>query len=69
MMSDLDGRTTLQHLKANPKTQLIPVILATAKVQSSDQDSFTELEVAAIVAKLFRPLNLPELISAALGWS
>jgi CheY-like chemotaxis protein len=68
MMPDMDGRTTLQQLKSNPDTQPIPVILVTAKAQSSTQESFTGLDVAAIFAKPFRPLKLAEQISEALGW-
>ncbi|MFN6562166.1 MAG: response regulator [Nostoc sp. ChiSLP01] len=68
MMPDMDGRATLQQLKANPVTQSIPVILLTAKVQDSDRDSFTGLDVAAIFAKPFRPLKLAGQISEALGW-
>ena len=68
MMPDMDGRATLQRLKENPETQAIPVILVTAKVQSSDQENFASLDVAAIVAKPFRPLQLAEQISNALGW-
>jgi CheY-like chemotaxis protein len=69
MMPDMDGRVTLQHLKANQSTQTIPVILVTAKVQTSDQDSFADLDVAAVFAKPFRPLKLAEQISEALGWN
>ncbi len=68
MMPDMDGRATLQQLKANPVTQSIPVILLTAKVQDSDRDSFTGLDVAAVFAKPFRPLKLATQISEALGW-
>ncbi|ARV59562.1 two-component system response regulator [Nostocales cyanobacterium HT-58-2] len=68
MMPDMDGRATLQQLKANPVTKLIPVILLTAKVQESDQKSFTELDVAAVFAKPFRPLKLAVQISQTLGW-
>ncbi|UBF28277.1 response regulator [Kovacikia minuta CCNUW1] len=69
MMPDMDGRSTLQKLKADPATQQIPVILVTAKVQQSDQDSFADLDIAAIFAKPFRPLKLAEQISEALGWN
>lgn len=69
MMPDMDGRATLQQLKANPVTNSIPVILLTAKVQESDQESFTGLDVAAVFAKPFRPLKLATQISEALGWS
>lgn len=69
MMPEMDGRLTLQKLKANPETQPIPVILVTAKVQASDQTSFAELEVAAVLAKPFRPLTLADQIRDALGWA
>lgn len=69
MMPDMDGRATLQHLKTNPATQQIPVILVTAKVQQADRESFARLEVAAVFAKPFRPLELAEQICEALDWS
>ncbi|MBG1241921.1 response regulator [Nostoc sp. UIC 10607] len=67
MMPDMDGRATLQQLKANPATKKIPVILLTAKFQQSDRERFTDLDVAAIFAKPFRPLKLAEQISEILG--
>ena len=66
MMPDMDGRATLQQLKANPTTKQIPVILLTAKFQLSDRESFTNLDVAAIFAKPFRPLKLAQQISEVL---
>ncbi|GAB4381401.1 MAG: response regulator [Elainellaceae cyanobacterium] len=69
MMPDMDGRMTLQQLKANPATQTIPVILVTAKAQTPDQSSFADLDLAAVFAKPFRPLQLADQISEALGWS
>lgn len=63
MMPDMDGRMTLQHLKLNPQTQTIPVILVTAKEQNSEN-----LEIAAMISKPFRPLKLAEQIKEALGW-
>jgi CheY-like chemotaxis protein len=67
MMPDMDGRTTLQHLKSNPQTQTIPVILVTAKEQHSVENS-ENLEIAAMISKPFRPLKLAEQIKEALGW-
>ncbi|MBH8561763.1 response regulator [Nostoc sp. CENA67] len=67
MMPNMDGRETLQQLKANPATKKIPVILLTAKFQQSDRESFTGLDVAAIFAKPFRPLKLGEQISEVLN--
>lgn len=69
MMPDMDGRTTLQHLKNNPVTEPIPVIFVTAKAQSAEQTGFAELAVAAVFAKPFRPLKLAAQISQALGWN
>lgn len=69
MMPDMDGRMTLQRLKADPATQAIPVILVTAKAQPSDQASFAELDIADLFAKPFRPLQLADQISQTLGWS
>lgn len=67
MMPGMDGRTTLQQLKANPATHQIPVILMTAKNQATVQTSCTGLEVAAILTKPLRPLMLPDQILKVLG--
>ncbi len=69
MMPDMDGRATLELLKNHPTVSEIPVILVTAKVQQSDQASFADLQVAAVFAKPFRPLQLAEQISKVLGWN
>ncbi len=68
MMPDMDGRATLQHLKQQPSTQSIPVILMTAKTQASEQPSFQDLDVAAVFAKPFRPLTLAQQIIDTLNW-
>jgi CheY-like chemotaxis protein len=65
MMPDMDGYTTLQQLKANPVTQTIPVILATAKAQHSG--NLDAPGAAAIFAKPYRPLKLADQINAALA--
>lgn len=66
MMPDMDGCATLQHLKENPATRQIPVILGTAKVHASDQECFAKLEALAVFTKPFRPLKLAEEITAVL---
>lgn len=68
MMPAMDGPTTFQHLRANSSTAHIPVLLLTAKVQSSDQRRFASLGVAGILFKPFDPLTLSEQISTTLGW-
>jgi CheY-like chemotaxis protein len=69
MMPGMDGPTTFRELRKNPATARIPVILLTAKVQSSDQRRFADLGVEAILFKPFDPLTLSEQISSALGWT
>ncbi|MBD3886703.1 response regulator [Phormidium tenue FACHB-886] len=68
MMPNMDGRATLQHLKQQPETQSIPVILMTAKVQPSEQHNLHDLDVAAVFTKPFRPLTLAQQIIDALTW-
>jgi CheY-like chemotaxis protein len=69
MMPGMDGPSTFRELRKNPATADIPVILLTAKVQSSDQRRFADLGVEAILLKPFDPLTLSTQISDALGWT
>jgi CheY-like chemotaxis protein len=69
MMPGMDGPTTFRELRKNPATAKIPVLLLTAKVQSSDQRRFADLGVESVLFKPFDPLTLAEQISAVLGWS
>jgi CheY-like chemotaxis protein len=66
MMPDWDGRFTLEKLKTNPLTRSIPVVIVTAKTQSSEQMRLDNLDVAAIISKPFRPLKLSEQIDEIL---
>lgn len=68
MMPDMDGITTFQKLQENPTTQLIPVLLLTAKVQASDRRRYTELGIKAAIAKPFSPTEIAAQIAEALGW-
>ena len=69
MMPVMDGPTTFRELRKNPLTARIPVLLLTAKVQSSDQRRFADLGVQAILFKPFDPLTLSTQIAETLGWS
>ena len=69
MMPGMDGPTTFRELRKNPATSKIPVLLLTAKVQSSDQRRFADLGVEAILFKPFDPLTLSTQIAGVLGWS
>lgn len=67
MMPEWDGKETLQHLKANQSTSSIPVILMTAKTQSAIATELSELDLAGVITKPFRPLELPEKITNILN--
>jgi CheY-like chemotaxis protein len=68
MMPDMDGITTFEKLQENPATQAIPVILLTAKIQSSDRRRYAQIGTLGAIAKPFDPLKLAEQMAAALGW-
>jgi CheY-like chemotaxis protein len=69
MMPGMDGPTTFRELRKNPATAKIPVLLLTAKVQSSDQRRFADLGVEAVLFKPFDPLTLSDQIAGVLGWN
>jgi CheY-like chemotaxis protein len=69
MMPGMDGPTTFLELRKNPATAHIPVLLLTAKVQSSDQRRFADLGVNAVLFKPFDPLTLSTQIAGVLGWN
>ena len=69
MMPGMDGPTTFRELRKNPATAKIPVLLLTAKVQSSDQRRFADLGVESVLFKPFDPMTLADQISGVLGWS
>ncbi len=68
MMPDMDGVETFQKLQENPATQGIPVILLTAKVQSSDRRRYADMGVVTTIAKPFDPIKLADQVATALGW-
>ena len=68
MMPDIDGLTLFQELQKDSLTQTIPVILLTAKVQSTDLNQFAKLGVAGVIAKPFDPMTLAERVASTLGW-
>jgi CheY-like chemotaxis protein len=69
MMPDMDGPTTIVHLKADPHTVAIPVILLTAKVQSRDHREWANLDMVGVIAKPFDPMALSGQMASMLGWN
>lgn len=68
MMPDMDGLTLFGKLQNDAPTQAIPVILLTAKVQSSDFAQFAKLGVAGVIAKPFDPMTLADQVALTLKW-
>ncbi|WP_423464634.1 response regulator [Promicromonospora sp. MS192] len=69
MMPAMDGPATFSRLQENPRTQDVPVIFLTAKVQPPERRRYEELGVAGVLAKPFDPLTLPDQIADLLGWT
>lgn len=58
MMPDLDGPSTLRHLRADPRTAVIPIIFLTAKVLPGEVAQLTQLGALGVIAKPFDPTHL-----------
>ena len=69
MMPGMDGPATFAALRKNPRTAAIPVVLLTAKTQSSERQQLAKLGVNGVLTKPFDPLTLAGEIAAILGWS
>ena len=57
MMPGMDGLTTFRHLRADPATGDIPVILVTAKARVGERQAWDELEIAGVISKPFDPID------------
>jgi CheY-like chemotaxis protein len=66
MMPEMDGITTSQHLRSNPATRSIPIILFTSTPPASDPKTFSELSILGIISKPFEATELVEQIRALL---
>ncbi len=66
MLPGIDGLDVCRHLKANPRTQHIPVILLTARGQAEDIAMGMELGADDYITKPFSPKVLISRIRAAL---
>ena len=68
MMPGTDGPATFRLLQTDRRTADIPVVMLTARADRADRELWLEMEVRAVLAKPFDPLDLPRQISAVLGW-
>ena len=68
MMPVMDGPATLARLQADPRTEDVPVLLLTAKVQPAERRRWESLRVAGILTKPFDPMSLSGEVAELLGW-
>jgi DNA-binding response OmpR family regulator len=64
----MDGVTILQHLRKNPVTQSVPVILLSANVSLVEAAQFIEMEVMGLITKPFNPTQLVAQITEIMDW-
>jgi len=62
MMPGMDGPSTLRQLQQQFDLTTIPVVFMTAKVQSSEIESYKALGASDVVVKPFDPMTLSEQI-------
>ncbi len=68
MMPEMDGFTFLNHLRADPSTQSIPVVLLTAGSYLPSPHLFPKLGIVLTIAKPFRSTELVQQIAQVMNW-
>lgn len=58
MMPNMDGPTTLAHLRKDPHTAGIPVFFMTARTQPRELKQFMALGAQGVIVKPFDPMTL-----------
>lgn len=58
MMPEMDGPTTLTHIRTLPNMQNTPVIFITAKVQKHELHLYKQNNALGVISKPFDPMNL-----------
>ncbi|HEX5691677.1 MAG TPA: response regulator, partial [Roseiflexaceae bacterium] len=64
MMPNMDGPTTLQHLRSDAALQTTPVVFMTARVQPQEIANYRSLGAVDVIPKPFDPMALPEKLAA-----
>lgn len=68
-MPDMDGFQLCEALQADLRTEKIPVIVLTAKALSIDRQRLTDLKVAGVIIKPFKPRLIWKQVAEILDWS
>lgn len=61
-LPDIDGPSMLKTLRHDARTNHIPVVLMTARVQQCELEEYKKLDVSGVISKPFDPLTLPSQI-------
>lgn len=64
MMPEMDGPTTLAHLRGRDDTSSIPVVFITARTQTHEVERFRALGARALISKPFDPMLLAAQVRA-----
>ncbi len=60
MMPGLDGIDTLARLRSDPRTEAIPVVFLTARVQRKEIDHYLQIGALGVIQKPFDPMTLSQ---------
>jgi CheY-like chemotaxis protein len=60
MMPDMDGPTTFEALRADPRTAAIPVVFVTARLRDDERQRIERLGAAGVIAKPFDAMHLSD---------
>lgn len=67
MMPDISGYEVCQHLKSNPTTKEIPIVILTAEQNEEHKDAMYKLGVVDYIPKPFSPNGLSSKIDEILS--
>jgi DNA-binding response OmpR family regulator len=67
MMPDISGFEVCQHLKSNPKTKGIPIVILTAEQNEEHKEAMLRMGIADYISKPFSPTGLSNKIDEILG--
>ncbi len=69
MMPGVDGPSTMDALRSDPRSRHIPVVFLTAKGSSAERADWARRGVTGVMAKPFDPMTLSSELAGLLGWS
>jgi CheY-like chemotaxis protein len=68
VMPTVDGPQTLENLRSSDLFAKTPIIFLTANSREDEVSKLLALSVSGVIRKPFKPLELPQQVSAILGW-